>query len=182
MKEYFILIIVMSSCNFVAQKVDGTPAKDLNSSQKRTTEVRKTKLFKRVDYEKRNTNCLDLDGQQDINSCLSVIMEEHEAIMQAKLECITLYFDNKIAEYSSDKNSSDIVKDLTRQKQSLITSQECWQKMHEANSAYWAIGGGSISEQYLAENSIKDLQERIVFLDCVISEESQGTNGADCIE
>jgi hypothetical protein len=54
--------------------------------------------------------------------------------------------------------------------------------MYDANSNFWKNGGGTISSQYAAESLIKDLKDRILFLEMIIAEESQGPEGIRCDE
>lgn len=165
MKTILIAIILLSTNNLDAQILDLTITQRLN-----------------LDYVKRRNDCFDQEGQQNINYCLSLIITDLDRIMKSKLVCILKYFNNEIENYSISKEDTEFVTDLKNQKQSFLISQEYWQKMYDANSNFWENGGGTISSQYVAESLIKDLIDRILFLEMIIAEKSQGYKGIRCDE
>lgn len=164
MRTILIAIIIILGINLNAQNSDST----------------KAQIFINSEFEEKQSYCYEQDGQQNVNYCLSVIVNELEVILQTKFECILQYYDNEIERSSRNKKDSQIVTNIKNQKRSLKLSQKHWKKMQDANSEYWNLGGGTISGQYVAESLIKDLKDRILFLDNIISEESQGTKGLDC--
>ncbi len=162
MRPILIAFFIFFSCNLIAQNLDTTNAQVY------------------IDFEVKRSDCYEQDGQQNVNYCLSVLVSDLELIMKTKFDCIIRYYDNKIEEYSRNKKDSLIIADLTYQKSSLLLSQENWRKLSDSNSNYWDSGGGTISGQYVAESLIKDIKDRMLFLDNIISEENQGTEGIDC--
>ena len=56
----------------------------------------------------------------------------------------------------------------------MISSQETWRVLKKQNAEFWSDGGGSVTNQYIAESVIKDCKDRLVWLDNVIEEAGQG--------
>ncbi len=90
MKTSLIAIILLMPTNLVAQILDSTITERLN-----------------LDYGKRQNDCFNQEGKQNINYCLSVIVSELEGVMKSKLDCILNYFNNEIQIYSLSKKDSE---------------------------------------------------------------------------
>lgn len=126
----------------------------------------------RIDKYDVDNNC-DEGGQQEMNYCLSEAEKKLLKIMLTKYKCLIAYFDSQINEYASPKDSA-ILADVLKQKKYLISSQKAWKKLADQNAAYWNIGGGTITPMYVAQSFIKDIKDRLYWLDNIIEEEGQG--------
>jgi uncharacterized protein YecT (DUF1311 family) len=128
----------------------------------------------KIDKYNLDSACYSMDGQQDVNYCLFEAKNKLSKIMQIKFDCLIAYFDFEIIKYSSSIEDTSIVADYIQEKQLLISSQNDWSKLTEDNARFWGIGGGSISPMYVAESLIKDIKDRLKWLDDIIEEEGQG--------
>lgn len=116
--------------------------------------------------------CYLLEEQQNLNACLSEKAEKLKKIVEEKYNCILNYLQKEIEECKKEK-----CKDLDyykKHKNDLISSQEIWRVLKKQNAEFWSDGGGSITNQYIAESVIKDCKDRLVWLDNVIEEDGQG--------
>jgi len=116
----------------------------------------------------------DQGGQQNINVCYTKAEEKLSKIMEIKYECVTAYFDIQIKKYSSSIADTSIVANYIKEKQFLISSQTAWRKLADENARFLEIGGGTITPMYVAKSLIKDIKDRLKWLDGVIEEEGQG--------
>ncbi len=113
-------------------------------------------------------------GQQEINFCLNEVDKKLSDILQVKYGCLVSYYESEINKYSTSINDTLILTDLKKQKQFLISSQTAWRKLTKANALFWSTGGGTITPMHVAQSSIKDIKDRLLWLDSIIEEEGQG--------
>jgi hypothetical protein len=116
--------------------------------------------------------CYLLEQQQPLNACLSEKADKLKKIVEEKYNCILNYLQKEIEECAKEK--CDDKDYYTKHKNDLISSQETWRVLKKQNAQFWSDGGGSITNQYIAESVIKDCKDRLVWLDNVIEEAGQG--------
>ncbi|MCX6269700.1 MAG: hypothetical protein NTU44_00485 [Bacteroidetes bacterium] len=116
-------------------------------------------------------NC-NTGGQQDMNFCLSKAQEKLSKIMQIKYECLIGFFDAKINYFA--RKDSLIASDYLRMKKRIISSQFTWEKLKKENADFYKDGGGTITPMLIIQSLIKDLKDRLKWLDDVIEELGQG--------
>jgi len=116
--------------------------------------------------------CYSLGQQQPLNACLSEKAEKLRKIVEEKYNCILNYLQKEIENCAKEK--CEDLEYYTKHKNDLVSSQKAWRTLREKNSEFWSGGGGTITNQYIAESLIKDCKDRLTWLDNVIEEAGQG--------
>lgn len=138
-----------------------------------SNDIKEAKYSQAINKYNLDKDCGD-GGQQEINFCLSIAEKKILNILQVKYDCLIAYCDGQISKYSISAKDSSILTDLKKQKQLLISSQTAWRKLADENASFWEIGGGTITPMYVAQSFIKDIKDRLIWLDDIIEEEGQG--------
>jgi uncharacterized protein YecT (DUF1311 family) len=117
--------------------------------------------------------CYSLEQQQQpLNACLAETVTKLEKIVEIKYNCILNYLQSEIEDCSTSK--CEDLEYYIKNKNDFINSQKAWVNLKDKNAAFWSGGGGTITNQYIAESIIKDCKDRLVWLDNIIEEEGQG--------
>lgn len=117
-------------------------------------------------------NCYALEQQQSLNICLAEQAEKLKKRVEEKYNCILNYLQREIE--SCEKETCEDLNFYKKNKNDLIRSQVTWNTLRLQNATFWEGGGGSITNQYIAESLIKDCKDRLKWLDSIIEEAGQG--------
>ena len=117
--------------------------------------------------------CYSLD-QQPLNSCLAETGTKLEKIIEKKYNCILNYLLSEIEDCSTSK--CEDLEYYKKNRNDLISSQKAWVTLKNKNAEFWSGGGGTFTNQYIAESIIKDCKDRLEWLDNIIEEEGQGNH------
>lgn len=110
--------------------------------------------------------------QQALNSCLAETGIKLEKIIEKKYHCILNYLQSEIEDCLASK--CEDLEYYRKNRNDLISSQKAWVTLKDKNAEFWSGGGGTITNQYVAESIIKDCKDRLKWLDNIIEEKGQG--------